>query len=148
MFVISARPIYVPGPNIDISKDHKRVFQSSTWPTPPHIAIQAIDGDRNKYSHTKIESNAWWAMEFCNDVIIARVRLWNRVGCCDGQMANFVVTVDNEVCGSVVGAIGVGQSVDETCPKPLIGKVMKVQRTDTSVLSIAELQVFSSISTC
>ena len=133
---------------VDIAKDYKMVTQSSTWPTPPHPAIQAIDGNSNKYSHTRIERNPWWSMEFCNDVIIAKVRLWNRVDCCDKQMANFVVTVGNETCGRVDGAIGVGHSVDVKCPTPLIGKVLRIQRTDDYLLSISELQVFSSVNTC
>ena len=73
------------------------VTQGSEWPKPPHPAKQAIDENSNKYAHTSVEPNAWWSMEFCNDVIIARVRLWNRVDCCNEQMANFVVTVDNEI---------------------------------------------------
>ena len=76
------------------------------------------------------------------------MRLWNRVDCCDEQMANFVVTVDKEICGRVDRAIGVGKSVDVTCPKPLIGRVLRIQRTDNFLLSISELQVFSSINTC
>ena len=118
------------------------VRQSSEWPSPPHPAIQAIDENSNTYAHTSVEPNAWWSMEFCNDVIIARVRLWNRVDCCDEQMANFVVTVDKEICGRVDRAIGIGKSIDVTCPKPLIGTVLRIQRTDTSLLSISELQVF------
>ena len=145
---LSVWPSYVPGPNVNIAKDHKMVTQSSEWPSPPHPANQAIDGKSNTFAHTSVEPNAWWSMKFCHDVIIARVRLWSRVDCCDEQMANFVVTVDNEFCGRVDGAIGVGKSIDVTCPKPLIGKVLRIQRTDNSLLSISELQVFSSINTC
>ena len=124
------------------------VTQSSEHLTSLFPAKQAIDGNASTFSHTSVEPNAWWAMEFCNDVIIARVRHWKRVGCCDDQMANFVVTVDKEICGRVDGAIGVGKSVDVTCPKPLIGRVLRIQRTDNFLLSISELQVFSSINTC
>ena len=76
----------------------------------PNSAKHAIDGNLSTFSHTGEESNPWWSIEFCSDVIIARVTLWNRKDCCDFQMANFVVTVDNEICGRVNGAIGVGKA--------------------------------------
>ena len=141
------------------------ITQSPELPKPPHPAKQAIDENSNTYAHTSVEPNAWWSMEFCNDVIIATVRLcygfegwswvliasvpylayfllfWNRVDCCDEQMANFVVTVDNEICGQVDGAIGVGIGIDVTCPKPLIGTVLRIRRTDTFFLSISELHM-------
>ena len=148
LFCLSEKPRYVPGPSVNIVKDFRTVTQSSEYPTPPYPANLAIDGNSNTFSHTNAEPNAWWAMDFCNDVIIARVRLWNRSDCCDDQMANFMVTVDNEICGRVDGAIGVGKSIDVTCPKPLVGKVLKIQRTDNFLLSISELQLFSSIKTC
>ena len=144
LFCLSEKPRYVPGPGVNIAKDFKLVTQSSEY-LP---AERAIDGDSNTSSHTNTEPNAWWSMEFCSDVIIARVRLWNRSDCCDDQMANFVVTVDNKICGRVDGAIGVGKSIDVTCPKPLVGKMLKIQRTDNFLLSISELQLFSSIKTC
>ena len=147
LFCLSEKPRYVPGPSVNIVGDLRTVTQSSEY-LPRFPADLAIDGDSNTFSHTNTEPNAWWSMDFCNDVIIARVRLWNRSDCCDHQMTNFVVTVDNDICGRVDGAIGVGKSIDVTCPKPLVGKVLKIQRTDNSILSISELHLFSSIKTC
>lgn len=88
-------------------------------------------------------------MRFCNNVIIAKVTLRNRSDCCDEQMADVGVTVDGVLCGRVDGQIGVGNSIDVICPKPLIGKVLKVQRNvQNQYLSIAEVQVFSTTTTC
>ena len=60
-------------------------------------------------------------------------------------MSNFDVIVDDKLCGSIGSEVAPPGAVNEiTCKEPLVGKRLKIQRRGEGVLSIAELQVFSS----
>ena len=141
--------MYVPGPSVNIVKDYSRVSQSSEHSSSKYPASQAIDSNTNTFSHTGVENNPWWRLEFCSAMKIAKVTMKNRVDCCDDQMTNIVITVDDNVCGEVGGPIGIGKSIDIKCQKPLFGKVVKVLRkAQNTILSFSEIQIYSSTNVC
>ena len=60
-------------------------------------------------------------------------------------MSHFEVTVDGKLCGSVGSSVAPLGNVNEIiCTQPLIGKRLKIQRTVEGILSMSEVQVFSS----
>ena len=133
---------------MNIVKEYSRVSQSSEFPKPQYPAILAIDGNRNTFAHTASEAHPWWKLEFCNDVTVAMVTMINRHDCCDNEMSNIVITVDDNVCGEIGGAIGIGKSINVKCQKPLRGKAVKLMRKDHHYLSFSEIQIYSTTVTC
>ena len=60
------------------------------------------------------------------------------------QLSPFDVTVDDQFCGHVSTTIALGAVAEITCEEPLLGSLLKIQRTVKGHLNIAEVQVFSS----
>ena len=67
-----------------LEPDHKSITQSSEH-TNYRPATRAVDGDVNTISVTAqhpVVAQPWWMLEFCYDVTIAGVKVWNRNDCC------------------------------------------------------------------
>ena len=58
----------------------------------------------------------------------------------DDNLRNLDITVNDHFCGHISDARANGTSKDITCPVPLTGTLLKIQKMETSVLNIAEVQ--------
>ena len=58
----------------------------------------------------------------------------------EDNLSNLNITVNDLFCGHINDAPGLGAKKEVMCPKPLTGTFVKIQKMDTSVLNIAEVQ--------
>lgn len=136
-------PKSVPGPGINIATEYKIISQSSESHNY-RPATNAVDGNLGTISHTDHETTTWWTMEFCNSVTIGRLVVWNRRDCCASQLSDIDITVDDVFCGTITGIVAKGASVEILCPEPLIGTLLKLQKTTYGPLNLAEVQIYSA----
>ena len=78
LFLFIGPPFLVPGPTENIAANYKAVYKISEYPSPNHPAARAVDGNFAVYSHTGHSLSPWWAMQWCDRVIVARVKIWSR----------------------------------------------------------------------
>ena len=130
--------------------------QSSNYSTSRGLADLAIDGDTNgawsnrSVTHTQNEAQAWWQVRLASDTNIEEIVIWNRTdSCCMTRLSNFDVFVYNSA-----GELQYKEEVEET-PYPsktiytpgVIGNRVRIKlKSDSSPLSLAEVQVFGSSS--
>ena len=55
------------------------------------------------------------------------------------QLGNLSITIDEQVCGRIGKAPGLGVSHVVECGEPLIGKTLKIQKEKEEVLNLAEV---------
>ena len=71
-----------------LGSDHKSVTQSSEN-SNYRPATLAVDDDYDTISVTAAQPQVvrpWWILEFCYEVTITGVRIWNRKDCCGKYM--------------------------------------------------------------
>ena len=60
------------------------------------------------------------------------------------QLSDIDITVDDVFCGTITGIVAKGASVEILCPEPLIGTLLKLQKTTYGPLNLAEVQIYSA----
>ncbi|MEM7132887.1 MAG: SdrD B-like domain-containing protein [Chloroflexota bacterium] len=124
---------------------------------------RAIDGNTNgnygagSVTHTGNQANAWWHLDLGQVYDITTIRLWNRTDCCGDRLQNFHVFVSDVPFSSTnlnttLNQAGVDSQQVTTQPNPSVeltfnrtGRYIRVQQAGTSVLSLAEVQVFAEV---
>ncbi|MEP1490000.1 MAG: discoidin domain-containing protein [Algibacter sp.] len=117
------------------------------------VASRAIDGDTNgdwsnaSVTHTNSEANAWWQVDLGADKNIGVINVFNRTNCCSSRLTNFTVYVINS-SGTTTYSKSFTSYPDPSIvinAGDVLGKVIKVQLDDTNSLSLAELEVYSYV---
>ncbi|MGE0799241.1 MAG: discoidin domain-containing protein, partial [Lautropia sp.] len=126
-------------------------------------AARAVDGNtngvfaQNSVTHTAgSAANDWWEVDLGASYTVLAARLWNRTDCCAERLANLQVFVSD--------APMVGRTYAQLLADPLVrraalpgtaaqtallqlnasGRHVRVQLAGTGVLSLAEVEVFTS----
>lgn len=76
------------GVNENVSLN-KPVTQSSNWGN--HPASRAVDGYLNNYTHTTLESEAWWKVSLEGVHAVKEVNVFNRTDCCKDRLKDFKI---------------------------------------------------------
>lgn len=129
------------------------------------ISSRAVDGNTNgayasgSTTHTASEENPWWEVDLGTNVTLDSIRLWNRTDCCSDRLTNFYVFLSATPFSSdnptvLAGQTGVWSKFTTTLSASSIlfnpntsGRYLRVQIAGTGILSLAEVQAFSSCST-
>ena len=118
------------------------------------VAELAVDGNRNKYisggscTHTNDEDMPWWLVYLGDVFPVKIVIIYNRADCCGSRLRNILITVsserddDGEECGRIDGPASDGQVVGVRCKNKMAGKYVKIQRQDSGVLTLCEVEIY------
>jgi Fungalysin metallopeptidase (M36)/F5/8 type C domain/Fungalysin/Thermolysin Propeptide Motif len=127
-------------------------FQGST-------ANKAIDGNTDGFfwngsvSHTNYEFQPWWQVDLQNSQQINTIQVWNRTDCCVELLSDFYLlvsdvpfqstdlttTINQPGVSSYYTAGPAGRPTSFTINRT--GRYIRIQRTGTGHLSVAEVQV-------
>ena len=75
------------------------VAQSSEYGGYP--AANAVDGDRNTFTHTAAIANSYWIADLQTTKPIDRVDVVNRLDCCDIRLAGLILRILNAASNSI-----------------------------------------------
>ncbi len=125
--------------------------QSSRW--PGLSPMNALDNDLGSTTATApADAQAWWELDFGEEVWVQKVTVYNRTDCCQGRFRdiNVIFYDGNHVPQAIhfMGAPGVsGFEVSPLNPLPL-SRYIRIARTadgsgteDGNILSLAEVKV-------
>jgi hypothetical protein len=92
LIAISAVPL-AAGPivNVALSANGGVASQSSNYDVTNYPASNGNDGNNNTFSHTQIEFDAWWRVDFLQPYYIVDATVINRVDCCWDRISPFNV---------------------------------------------------------
>lgn len=139
-------------PVLENLSEGRPAVQSST--SLGAVAARAVDGNTSgdwsdgSVTHTQGEASAWWEVDLGQTVEIERIDLFNRTDCCSQRLADYYVMVsDSPGVGPGQGAIferfessQVGSPT--SIPVNARGRYVRIQKSTTGVLSLAEVQVW------
>eukprot|EP00547_Thalassionema_nitzschioides_P005356 CAMPEP_0194200236 /NCGR_PEP_ID=MMETSP0156-20130528/930_1 /TAXON_ID=33649 /ORGANISM="Thalassionema nitzschioides, Strain L26-B" /LENGTH=1934 /DNA_ID=CAMNT_0038925209 /DNA_START=189 /DNA_END=5989 /DNA_ORIENTATION=- len=122
--------------------------QSSVCENGP--AWKAIDGNTNQQwgggsiMHTCDNENHWWMVDLVLEQPISYVIVWNRLDCCSDRLNDSELQIldSNQVVVSsqpVVNSLSTNHIYFENT----VGRYVRLLKTGSSVLNIAEVQVFA-----
>jgi len=124
--------------------------QSSTW--NGFAASKAIDGNTNgnlwgkpsSVTHTNWDKNAWWSVQLRKKAVITKIVVWNRTDADSGRLTNSAVKIYNNGAFATQKIIGLStnKAKFEFDFGKVVGDKVVVQDVGTTVLTIAEVQVF------
>ena len=144
------------GNNVAIGKPTR---QSSTFAATSGSS-NAVDGDTNgdfnvgSVTATKLDTDAWWEVDLQEIHQIDFINIWNRTDAAPERLTNFEVLVSDVAFQSDDLAVIRNQAgvrsvfVSGTAGRPTrvpvnqTGRFVRVQLTDTQILSLAEVEVF------
>ena len=144
----------------------KPATQSSTIPYFATVAASnAVDGNTDgnfadgSVSHTNSEANAWWQVDLGASATISSVVVWNRTDCCGDRLSEYWVFISNTPFGAtdtpatLQNRAGTWSGHQTSAPNPstsipavATGRYVRIQLSGTNFLSLAEVQVFGSLS--
>ncbi len=126
------------------------------------VATRAVDGNTDgvynhkSVTHTHIESNAWWEVDLETLYNMDTITIRNRTDCCSNRLSDFYVLVSDAPFTStslsttlnqpgVSAFFTAGTAAEETnIAVNRTGRYVRVQLNGTGILSLAEVQVFST----
>jgi len=144
------------------------VTQSSTLAGyPSAVASSAFDGNtdgnffHSSVTATNFDTNAWWQVDLGDSKPIASVVIWNRTDCCGTRLNDYWLFVSNtpfsasDTPATLQGRAGTFASHQTTAPGPsatiltgsIQGRYVRVQLSGANYLSLAEVQVLSTVVT-
>ena len=93
LFLLSSKKVAgTPTPSPMLLSQNKFAQQSSTYYEPNHpttYASNAVDGDTNTFSHTKLEWNPWFEVDLGAMYAITSITVLNRIDrCCINRFRN------------------------------------------------------------
>lgn len=125
-------------------------------------ASRAVDGSTNgnfwsgSASATNYEYQPWWQVDLGSSQSIGKITLWPRTDCCPEMLANIYIFVSDQPFTSTdlnttLAQSGVSNyyatgnvSTPTSTTINRTGRYVRVQRTDTQYLVLAEVQVWAS----
>jgi hypothetical protein len=141
----------------------KAATQSSTYHLGSHIASRAVDGNTDgAWEHGSVAStestpNAWWQVDLGEAHAIRTITLWNRLDCCSDRLSNYYVLVSEKAFQSTnlqstltqAGVRNYYQNASSAGSTSIsinqLGRYIRVQLAGTNFLSLAEVQVFGTV---
>ncbi|HEV3198048.1 MAG TPA: discoidin domain-containing protein [Bryobacteraceae bacterium] len=165
---LSLAEVQVFGPAtqpIDLAQA-KPATQSSTLPGYATAgAGSAVDGNTDgiffdgSVTATNSDPNAWWQVDLGASASISSIAVWNRTDCCSSRLSDYWVFVSDTPFGptdtpaNLQFRAGTWSSHQMAIPNPSIiiasgaqGRYVRVQLSGTNYLSLAEVQVFGTLS--
>jgi hypothetical protein len=132
------------GPVVENVALNKPATQSST--ESGEVASKAVDGNTygNSITHTRHENKPWWSVDLEGAHTVKKIKLFNRLNCCQDRLTNFKVILDR-VGGSQLVLQPTVAGVQDVFTFPTsVSDVVRVtvQLNGTNYLSLAEVQVF------
>ncbi len=143
----------------------KPAIQSSTLPgTPP--AGAAVDGNTDgqffdgSVTATNYDPNPWWQVDLGASASVSSVVIWNRTDCCSSRLSDYWVFISDtpflatDIPATLQDRSGTFAShqTSATGPSATIaslgvpGRYVRVQLSAANYLSLAEVQVFGTLS--
>jgi YD repeat-containing protein len=125
---------------------------------------KAVDGNTDgtwadgSVTHTDSNAQAWWQVDLGQVGSIQNIQVWNRTDCCNDRLQNFYVLVSDNPFTSTnltttinqagvssyymsgIAGVTTNMSVNRT------GRYVRVQLSGTNYLSLAEVEVFGTVS--
>ncbi|MDO3695696.1 PQQ-dependent sugar dehydrogenase [Wenyingzhuangia sp. chi5] len=123
----------------------------------------AIDGNTNgdfysgSVTQTNNETNPWWQIDLESKTNISLIQIFNRTDSFSERLTNFYVFIsDSDLSGQTFSEILVDCNVQQfyvselagssiNIPKEISGHYVRIQLAGTGILSLAEVNIFSSI---
>ncbi|HEX6897484.1 MAG TPA: discoidin domain-containing protein, partial [Bryobacteraceae bacterium] len=138
--------------------------QSSTL-TGANAAGKAIDGNTDgnygdgSLTHTSLNANAWWQVDLGSSAAVSSIVVWNRTDCCAYRLSDYWVFVSDtpfqpgDTPATLQNRAGTWTSHQVVQPNPSTtivagaqGRYVRVQLSGTDYLSLAEVQVYGTVS--
>ncbi|MCB2185313.1 MAG: discoidin domain-containing protein [Deltaproteobacteria bacterium] len=144
---------------------NKTATQISTFGSVPKIAGLAVDGDTNGIFSTGTSSctggdpQPWWQVDLGSSAAISHIDLWNRTDAVPERLSNYYVMVSDTPFGNAtltqaLAIPGVWSKFNAaTAGSPTAvavnrsGRYVRVQLTQTTYLTLAEVQVWGYATT-
>ncbi len=115
------------------------------------VASRAVDGNTNgnSFTHTDFEQG-WWRVDLQDEYDISTINVFNRTTCCSERLIGASVYVGNIGSSNpndytLVGALNANAQINFTNLN-VSGRYVLIDRNNTNWLSLAEVQVFGTIS--
>jgi hypothetical protein len=140
--------------------------QSSTLSPGFSDASKAADGNTDgnfgdgSVSHTNLDTYAWWQVDLGSSATVSSIVVWNRTDCCGSRLSDYWVFVSNtpflstDTPATLQNRAGTWSSHQTVQPNPSAsitvpsaqGRYVRVQLSSANYLSMAEVQVFGTVS--
>ncbi|KAA1246210.1 discoidin domain-containing protein [Aquimarina sp. RZ0] len=118
----------------------------------------AVDGDRDSFSHTDNDANAWIEIDLGDQFNINEIKVWNRPDCCTDRLGEYQVFTsdvpfDSEDIVATANQSGVGIFFQEaTAARPTsvgmdagrIARYVRIQLIGTNFLHPSEIEVMGT----
>ena len=159
-FVVSVQVSVQVGTDLAVGKS---ATESSTYGT--YYAALAVDGNtdgdvsHNSVSHTNSDPQAWWQVDLGASASIDNIAISNRTDCCSSRLTDYWIFVSDtpflatDTPATLQARAGTWSSHQTSMPNPSTtiavgasGRYVRVQLSGTGYLSLAEVQVFGSLS--
>lgn len=141
----------------------KRTFQSST--AHGGSSGRAVDGktssnyNSRSCTHTKAPGRKVWGVNLVKEYSIKKVIIYNRMDCCSQRLVGSRVHVTNDKQAALRGPLSdhsLCGTITDRYPKDKImlsckgrqGRYVVIEKTDTTALTLCEVQVFGSQMQC
>ena len=120
----------------------KRGIASQSSDYQGNISYNAIDGDINSISHTNNELNAWWKVKLPQDINIVKIKILNRMNCCQDRLSNFDVMLLDEN-GIITKSIPQKESLQTFIFDNInvVARYVKIMLRGTNFLHIADVSI-------
>jgi hypothetical protein len=124
------------------------VQQSSTFQNNDRDAAhQAVDGNRNTFTHTNCQDQGWWKIDLGRLWTIEKIVLGNRLDCCGGRLREFHIRFfDNQDAEISDEAIYVPYTVgaEGTFDVPgVVAQHVKINLNRNDCLQLGEVEVYA-----
>ncbi|XP_071121509.1 fucolectin-1-like isoform X2 [Mytilus edulis] len=119
-------------------------------PSTQYISGNANDGNFNTISATKDEPLPFWEVDLGHEFKIKQIEIFVRRDCCGYQVQQLDILAGPshnkmETCAQYEGPAQPGFHLVFECPSIVRGRYVKIQRTDASLLSLAEVRVMAFV---
>src|SRR5579872_7351154 len=139
--------------------------QSSTYEPGFSDASKAVNGNTDgsfwdgSVSHTNQDTNAWWQVDLGASATVSSIVVWNRTDCCGDRLSDYWLFVSDtpfastDTPATLQSRAGTWSSHQTVQPNPSTsitvpsaqGRYVRVQLSGTNYLSLAEVQVFGTL---
>ena len=108
-----------------------------------NIGYNAIDGDINSMSCTNSELNAWWKVKMPQDINIVKIKILNRMNCCQDRLANFDIMLLDEN-GIITKSIYQKEALQTFIYDNVnvVARYIKIMLRGTNYLHVAEVSIY------
>lgn len=109
-------------------------------------AANAVDGDRQTYTHTSCGDKDWWEVDLEQEYSIEKIVLGNRLNCCGGRLRQFYIKFYDSAHAEIEqdrfwysGTVGAEATFDVS----VAAQYVKVQLDRKDCLQLGEVEVWA-----